>query len=229
MLTKYIELLNRLMEEADDGKGGGGAADESGNAGDNNPNDNAGDDDAGGEGDADPNEGDAGGDTGDADKGDADAGEEGESDSYSDFTLPEGMELDQEMLNAFTPALKEMGLTQEQVQGLVDVQAKLVQEQHQKQIDAHSQQVEQWGEDASTDKEYGGDNFEQSAGLAQKAIDTFGTPELKTVLEDYGFGNHPELVRLLYRVGKAMGEDKPGGGQSVQTEQDRKSILYPNN
>ena len=52
---------------------------------------------------------------------------------------------------------------------------------------------------------------------AVKALDTFGTPELVELLDTYGIGNNPEMIRFFKRVGEATGEDKivqAGGGGS---------------
>ena len=65
--------------------------------------------------------------------------------------------------------------------------------------------------------------------FAKKAFDQFGTPELKTFLNDTGLGNHPELVRWAFRVGGALSEDgivkgRQGDGTSSD---DLAAILYP--
>ncbi|MEC7472463.1 MAG: hypothetical protein VX946_03765 [Pseudomonadota bacterium] len=40
-----------------------------------------------------------------------------------------------------------------------------------------------------------------------KAIEKFGSPELRQVLNDSGLGNHPELVKFCHRIGKAISDD----------------------
>src|SRR5262245_55633150 len=42
---------------------------------------------------------------------------------YADFKIPDGMAVDAKALEAFTPALRELNLTQDQAQKLVDVYA----------------------------------------------------------------------------------------------------------
>ena len=149
-------------------------------------------------------------------------------DTYADFTMPEGIELDEAVLADALPVFKELGLTQEQAQKVTDLYAKQVQAGSQKQSDTFSQLMESWKTDAKNDKEFGGDNFEENVKIAQTAIGKYGTPELKQLLEDHGVGNHPEVIRFMLKVGKTLREDVPGQqGAAVSKAKDRVSILYP--
>jgi len=106
--------------------------------------------------------------------------------------------------------------------------AEQVQAQQQGQIDAFSQQLEDWETASKSDQEFGGDKFDESAAIARSAIDAYGTPELKTLMNDYGIGNHPEIVRFMYKVGKTLKPDSPGrGGQASQKSEGTSEILYP--
>jgi hypothetical protein len=150
-------------------------------------------------------------------------------DTYADFAMPEGVTVDSELLAEATPIFKELGLTQEQAQKLVDFQAKQVQASSQSQVDAFNQLMNDWQEQAKNDKEFGGDKFEENIGIARSAIDKFGTPELKQLLEEHGVGNHPEVIRFMVKVGKLTAEDVPGGTTTPTSKaQDRVSLLYPN-
>lgn len=120
-----------------------------------------------------------------------------------EFTPPEGQELDANALAVFEPIAKELGLSQEQAQKLVDIYPQIQQQQ----AEAWSKQVSDWGEQVKADKEIGGDKFNASVGAAQRALDQFGNPELREYLSASGLGNHPALVRFCAKVGKAMAED----------------------
>lgn len=149
-------------------------------------------------------------------------------DNYDPFEMPEGMEVDQGLVDIFAPVMKDMNLTQEQAQLLSSTLAKSMQEQQQLTINTYHQQSEDWVNQAKNDKEYGGDNYEQSISHALGAIETFGTPELKEMLDQHGVGNHPELIRFMVKVGKATAEDRPGGsGDAYKAKGDHASILYP--
>lgn len=123
------------------------------------------------------------------------------------FTLPEGVELDKDLVAEFKPLAKELGLSQEEAQKLVDVQLKAAEKLANETAAAWNTQVDTWKKDAENDKEYGGQNLTANIAVARTALDKFGTPELKQALNAFGMGNHPELIRFMYRVGKAITED----------------------
>lgn len=68
-------------------------------------------------------------------------------------------------------------------------------------------QAQEWAEASRNDKEFGGPNLEQNLGIAKQALDRFGSDELKEMLGRNGGGNHPEIIRFCFNVGKAMCED----------------------
>jgi len=177
-------------------------------------------------------------DTGAADvnaDGEAATGEETDAssqtppDTYADFVMPEGVELDSALLTEAAPLFKELGLTQDQAQKLVDFQAKQAQASSESQVDAFNQLMNDWQDKSKNDKEFGGDKFEESVKVARSAVENFGTPELKQLLEEHGVGNHPEVIRFMVKVGKLTAEDIPGGTTTPTSKaQDRVSLLYPN-
>ena len=147
--------------------------------------------------------------------------------TYADFTLPEGIELDEAVLGEVDPIFKELGLNQEQSQKLVDVYAKQIQASAQKQIDDFEQLKKDWYDQSAKDAEFGGDNFEENVGIAKQALDKFGTPELTNLMDELGVGNHPEVVRFMIKVGQLTKTDVPGSGAPVAGKQDRVSRMYP--
>jgi len=139
--------------------------------------------------------------------------------------MPEGVELDQAATTEFTAIAKELKLDQAAAQKLADIGAKMAQ----RQADAHAQLVETWTEQVKTDKEIGGDKLAENLGVARKAIDTFGSPELKALLNSTGLGNHPEVVKLAFKVGKAISEDGfVSGSPKGNTTNDPAKKLFPN-
>lgn len=132
--------------------------------------------------------------------------QEGAPEKY-EFQAGEGVELDAEALKDFEPVARELNLTNEQAQKLVDAYPKILAGVQQRQADAWQAQTEEWAATVKADKEIGGDKLTANLGVAQRALDTFGTPELKEYLNGTGLGNHPELVKAFIKVGKAMSED----------------------
>ena len=124
-------------------------------------------------------------------------------------------EADPAAVAAFTPVAKELGLTNEQAQKLAtfhnEQTTALLAQQTKVQGDAWTALQNQWRGEARADKEYGhlagGKTFDENGALIAKGLATFGTPALNKALIDSGMGNHPEIARLLYRVGKAVSED----------------------
>lgn len=139
----------------------------------------------------------------------------GAPDEYAEFTMPEGVELQPEITAEFKAFAKEANLPQGKAQAVVDMGVKLMQSWTDQAVAAHTAERASWREASQTDAEFGGKKLTESLAAAVKARDAFGTPELKTVLDAYGLGDHPEMIRFFAKVGKAVSEDsfvKPGKG-----------------
>ncbi|KKF68294.1 peptidase [Citrobacter amalonaticus] len=149
---------------------------------------------------------------------------EGAPEKY-EFQAAEGVELDTEALKEFEPVAREMNLTNEQAQKLVDVYPKILAGVQQRQVEAWQQTTEQWAADVKADKEIGGDSLTANLSVAQRAIDQFGTPDLKEYLNSTGLGNHPGLVKFCVKVGKAMSEDGMVAG-SNDGQRSAAEVLY---
>jgi len=124
-----------------------------------------------------------------------------------EFKAPDGVVLDQQALAEFEPIARELNLTQEQAQKLVELHTKQLQSQAQSQTQVAAKQIEAWVGEIKADKEIGGANFDTSVRHAQAAAKKFGSPEFLAALDATGMGSHPELVRVFARIGKAMAED----------------------
>ncbi|MDM3952900.1 hypothetical protein LU674_011240 [Pseudomonas alloputida] len=132
--------------------------------------------------------------------------------AYSFSNLPDGYSISDEQLAAFSPVLKELGLTQEQADKLVafDVQRSLAaQEASQQQaVEFRNKQVGEWETALRSDADFGGANFEANVAVAQQFLTDFGSPELSAFLAESGLGSHPEVVRMFHKAGKELGEGK---------------------
>jgi len=149
--------------------------------------------------------------------------------TYADLQLPEGVQVDQVLLDGAIPLFEKYGISKEGAQEFATLLANNNQAIQQGQNEAFNQLKQGWQDQTKNDKEIGGDKFEQSVSDGRAALDKFGTPALKTLLDDFGLGNHPEMVRFMSKVGHLTKEDLPGGGSPTSTpEKDRVSILYPN-
>jgi hypothetical protein len=142
---------------------------------------------------------------------------------YSVFDLPEDFSFNEETLSDYHTFAKENNLTQEQAQRGVDMVAKMKEAEMAQWVE----QQKSWVNDAKSDAEYGGEKFDENISIAVKARDSFGTPEFNEMLDSSGLGNHPEMIRFLNRVGKAISEDSVVVGGANTTEKTREAVLYP--
>lgn len=176
-------------------------------------------------------------DEGDGKKDDADAAKAKVPEKY-ELAMPEGMQLDEAALAEATPVFKELGLTNEQANKLAGLYAKQVEKLAASSRDAMAQQHEGWKQSTLNDKEYGGDALVGKDGkpgpnLIQitAAIDRVAGKEataFKEMLDQTGAGNHPEMARFLYRVGKMVGEGSMVRGDAAAVgDQPTEAVLYP--
>lgn len=125
-----------------------------------------------------------------------------------ELKLPEGSLLATETVQKIEEFAKANKLSPEKAQELLVREDALLKSHVESQLSAHNERVESWRVAASKDKEIGGEAFGQNAELAKRAVEKFGSTELKQMLDVTGFGNHPEVIRVFARIGKAMSEDK---------------------
>lgn len=142
-----------------------------------------------------------------------------------EFQLPDGVNLDSEMLDKFDPLARDLGLSQLKAQGLVDFYINEVIPQFTKQQEeAFATVKDDWKKAAIADKNFGGEKHEGYMQKAAKVMDEFqkAHPEhganLRKAMTEYGFGSEPNLVAFVKWVGESMSEDnkvppKSGGGE----------------
>jgi len=85
-------------------------------------------------------------------------------------------------------------------------QAAAVSKQTQDISQAFTKQIETWEGEAKADKEIGGDNFGANLAVAKQAIDTFGSDELKSILNESGLGSHPSMIKFAVKAGKSISD-----------------------
>lgn len=145
------------------------------------------------------------------------------------LTMPEGIEVDKELVDALGPEFKSMNLTNAQAQKLAD---KFIETQHargQKQMEGWATTISKWADDAKADKDIGGDKWTGTVANATRFTTAMGTPALKEYLNASGGGNHPELIRIFAKAGALIREDSPAdngsGGSGKPAE--AAHILFP--
>jgi len=146
------------------------------------------------------------------------------------LTMPEGVEVDQGLLDAISPEFKAAGLTTRQAQTLAEKFIAYRKGEVEAQEQRWGETVAGWFDAAKADKEMGGDNWDATVASAQRAIQKLGTPALRDYMEATGGGNHPELIRFASRVGALLREDSPprGGAGGGGKPADPAHTLFPN-
>jgi hypothetical protein len=139
------------------------------------------------------------------------------------FTTPEGVTLDADAVSEFSAIAKELGLEQGKAQAIADVAMKM----QARQADAHQALVESWVEQVKVDKTLGGDKLSENLAIAKRALDEFGSPELKDVLNLTGLGSHPAVIKFFLNAGKRTldGPFIPGAPKGAPIGPDK--IMFP--
>ena len=152
---------------------------------------------------------------------------QGAPESY-EFQAIEGadLETDSVPVQAFSEVAKELNLTQEQAQSVLDKVAPALKQQNEDYI---NNVRSEWVESVRTDPEIGGDQLQENLGKAVRVLDAFGTPELKSLLGETGLGDNPEIIRFLYRTYQDIGEDRFLTGSQSDKEQSFSAQDFYNN
>lgn len=172
--------------------------------------------------------------SGDGGEGDGEDTATGAPDEYV-FTPPDGVEIDEAQIETFGEYAHDLGLSQDQFQKLIDFEMERAQQAQSQMADAYTERVSAWAEATKVDKELGGEVLDENLGLAKRAMDAFASPELAKLIDTpstenpdgLGLGNHPEVIRLFYRVGKAISESDLVTGDSKVEGPASLQKMYP--
>lgn len=147
---------------------------------------------------------------------------------YSKLTFKDPENIDQDLLKEATEVFGESKLSVEQAQKLIQLQEKFLEKTHAR----YHEQVDGWIKEGKKDPEFGGKDYEKNMAAVNKAFTTYGSESLGKFLDDYRFGDHPEVIRMFYRIGQTLTEDsKAGAGIGKKPSSDGKTLaerMYPN-
>ena len=153
---------------------------------------------------------------------------QGAPETYADFTFPEGVEADKAALDLATPVFRELGLTQEKAQQLVDLQTKIEKARADASATEFAALQKTWTDAARADKDFGGATFDANMALARKALEAYGSPELSAALNASGWGNHPELIRVFWKIGKDLADEKFVPGKAATAPKSIADRMFTN-
>ena len=127
-----------------------------------------------------------------------------------ELKLPEGSVISQAQVDSLSLVYKEKGLSNEQAQLALEQRSDAVAEFAKGQNTRYEETKSEWLEQCKSDKEFGGDDakLKESVSLANSVIKKYGNKELREKLDLTGLGNHPELMRMMVKIGREMGPDK---------------------
>jgi hypothetical protein len=157
---------------------------------------------------------------------------EGQAVAEIKLAAPENYLLDKSRVEDVVAFAKEHGLNQAAAEKLLNRENELVAQHILKEHDAHLAEVKEWVGTVTGDKELGGDNLKSTAQYSFATLKQFGSEALIQELNETGYGNHPELVRMLSRIGKAMGPDilvRAGLTEAAPAQVDTADLFYGKN
>src|SRR6266704_2105344 len=144
-----------------------------------------------------------------------DAPKEGAPEKYADFKVPDGFKFDAAALTEATATFKELGLTQDQAQKLIDTYSKVGREASEAPYKAWADTQKAWLSDIS---DRFGSKSEAVRTDISKAIDSALPPSLarsfRSALDLTGAGSNPDVVEALSIMFKPFvegGSLRPGG------------------
>lgn len=151
-----------------------------------------------------------------------------------ELTAPEGSTFDAEAFEAVEPVLRELGLSNDQAQKLVDGYAeKIVPQLMERANTAVLQRAadtrREWADAFAADPEIGGPNKERTIADAARAFDHYGLKKgegVRQLLDESGLGNHPDLIRFVARVGRDLDEASFDRGEPVKATKAAEQKLY---
>ena len=129
-----------------------------------------------------------------------------------DVTVPEGLEADSEALGKFVEMANEHGLSKEVAQSLVDFHSDFVKSMGEQLSSQWTSTQEDWQRQVKELPEIGGQNLQSSLTEIAKVVDRYGSKDLRNALDVTGAGNHPEVVKFLHNIAKAVNEQPPVSG-----------------
>lgn len=145
-----------------------------------------------------------------------------------DLTIPTDLQnsISSEQVQVFTQYAAAMDWSKDEAQAALDYQ---VQNGRAAQA-VFERQLSQWEGTVRADPELGGKKLGTTVATANKAIHHFDpTGTVSALLKSSGQGSNPDVVRFLYKVGKALGEDRvPLAGDGQRSTRPLAERMYPN-
>jgi hypothetical protein len=158
---------------------------------------------------------------------------------YSTFAVPDGYELDTNVATEAGKIFKEMNLTQDQAQKLVDFYTAKTTESANQPYQVWNEMQEKWVKEVKNDPQMG-PRLNEVKTTISRAIDGLGDPKLaqefRAAMDYTGAGNNPAFIKAFWKLSQKVTEGghvsgsgpspaaQPNGGRPASAAQ----AMYPN-
>lgn len=149
---------------------------------------------------------------------------------YADFTLPEGVKLDDAKLGEFKTIAAEAKMPQEHAQKLVDLYAAEIKQVQEAPLRAWNDLQKQWREEVISDPEIGGANLDKNLATIKGGLNALLGEQAKSFFEALnvtGAGNNPAIVRGLLKAAAPHAPATPVDGNPGSGGKSAGAIMYP--
>lgn len=148
--------------------------------------------------------------------------------TYAKFKDEKGLDKEHaaEITDPISAFAKENKLTQEQAQGLLDRELKLQSEATANYEKGMKEMSAKWRDECKKDPVLSKGNFQENVGIAKKALDKF-FPGLAANVNDHAFLDNPAIVKGLYEIGVALGDDGFVSGKPGDKPVDKAEEYFP--
>lgn len=145
-----------------------------------------------------------------------------------DISIPEGMEIPDELRDEFLNVINDAELSpKDRAQALIDLQAKAAQQASETASREFAAQQQQWQDEVRADPQLGGANFEATISGISRLVDQYGNDEFVSAMAATGAGNNIHVVRFFHAIAQKLNEPGPVTGAPVAQQGDAASRLFP--
>jgi hypothetical protein len=116
---------------------------------------------------------------------------------YESLTLPQEVGLGADDIKGMAQVAIANGVKPDAMKAMVEAHAASIKAQQ-----------DQWAIASANDPLIGGEKMEEHLAVAVKGLKAFGDPEVNALLKQTPLGTHPAILRLLFRVGQTVQEDR---------------------
>lgn len=164
--------------------------------------------------------------------------DEGDGAGEYTYDAPEDFEVTEEVqqqLDNFADFATTIGISQDQFQKLIDYQQDRAASAMESVSGEYVARANSWADDTKMDTELGGEKLNENLSIAKGAMEKFMSPSMGQMLGmpseenpvGMGLGNHPEVIRLFYRIGKAMQDSDLIVGDGKASDENALQRMYP--